>query len=143
MMYNRMCMRRNNLACVLVIVMSLDIAAFAQNKQQKREQEKTQAAQKKEQEATASAKKAEEAITAAKKQVAESDHALRTAQDDLTKVTAKLQAEFEKSPEWADANSAMKQAQADREAAIKPVLAALAEQSSYKTAVEEKNKRTA
>src|SRR5438270_521230 len=67
MMYNRICMRRSNLAWVLLIVMSLDIAAFAQNKQQKREQEKPQAAQKKEQDANASAKKSAEASAAVAK----------------------------------------------------------------------------
>src|SRR5690242_12947546 len=74
-------------------------------------------------------------VAALQKKLQDADAAIITAQHDLEKVGEKLRPQFESSQEWTDAQSALKQAQADRDAAVKPALDRVHQSEAYKSAV--------
>jgi len=85
-------------------------------------------------------KQADQVVQQAQKRLDEADRKVDSAQHDVEKAVDALRKEFENSSEWSEAQSAVKRAQADRDAAVKPLLDALHEQANYKAAMEEKNR---
>jgi len=83
---------------------------------------------------------ADEAVQQATKRLSEADRVVDSAQHDLEKQVDSLRNQFENSQEWADAQSGVKRAQADREMAVKPLLDGLHEEPKYKAALEQKDR---
>jgi len=76
--------------------------------------------------------------TEAKKKITAAQADVTTAQKALAEVVAKLRADFEAGQDWQTASAAQKQAQADYDAARKPVIEAAKKKSNYQSAEKEK-----
>jgi len=81
-----------------------------------------------------------EEIANARKQVVGAQHDVEQAQEALDKLAdTKLRPQFESSSEWKDAQAELKDAQANRDEAVKPVLENLKKQKDYQAALKEKD----
>jgi hypothetical protein len=76
--------------------------------------------------------------TEAKKKITAAEAELKRAQQALADVVAKLRSDFEGGQDWQTAATAQKQAQADYEAARKPVVEAVKKKPAYQSAEREK-----
>ena len=70
----------------------------------------------------------------AKKKVTAAEADVKKAQQSVAEVVAKLRADFEAGQDWQNATAAQKQAQADYEAARKPVVEAVKKKPAYQNA---------
>jgi len=88
-------------------------------------------------------REAEAQSSKARQKLADAELSVDSAVKDFGKASEKYRLAFESSPEWTSAQSAMKEAQANRDAAVTPVLDTLKAQPSYKAALEQKSKASA
>src|SRR5690349_17475019 len=80
-----------------------------------------------------------EEIAHARQKVVAAQHDVDEAQDALNKLAdKKLRPQFEASSEWKDAQAELKEATAQRDAAVKPVLENLKKDKDYQAALKEK-----
>jgi hypothetical protein len=125
--------RRLPIVCVLCIV-ALPAPAFAAKGGKKGAAT---------QPAAATSMPSGENVVVLQKKLQDADAAIVTAQRELEKIGEKLRPKFESSQEWTDAQAALKQAQADRDAAVKPVLDRVHQSDAYKSALATKQKTSA
>lgn len=85
----------------------------------------------------------EEALKTPRRALAAREVELDAAQKELNGVADKLRARFDQSDEWKQAQSDLKKAQADRDAAVTPALEKLRDSAEYKAAADAKAKAAA
>jgi hypothetical protein len=121
--------------CVLIslVIVTVGFAAPTDHQVYRKEREQ---AEKREREAEAASSKARE-------KAAEADRNVDAAMKQFEKVSAKMRSDFESSPDWTDAQAALKQAQSERDAAVQPILDKVHVDPAYKAALDRKNKASA
>src|SRR2546421_3569394 len=98
--------------CLLIVLAFATVAAAAPTDHEVYRKERQQA-EKREREAEATSSKGRE-------KAADADRNVDAAMKQFDKVSAKMRSNFESSPEWTGAQTALKQAQSERDSAVQP-----------------------